>query len=144
MTSRKILAFALHRSFREAAAQVEKVKKFHRLKGKIVENEELEEKFGRKIERALKGEKPNLELERYRYSEVYRRLLQTEPGETITYGKLARETGVHVRQVVWALKFNPFPILIPCHRVVARNGIGGYTPLGTSFKVFLLEMEKDL
>ncbi len=40
-----------------------------------------------------------------------------------------------------ALANNPIPIIIPCHRVVAKNGIGGYSG-GVDIKIRLLELEE--
>ena len=66
-------------------------------------------------------------------------------GQTISYGDLARQAGYPraARAVGTVMSSNRFPILIPCHRVLAAGGkLGGYTsPLGTSFKQRLLEME---
>jgi len=63
-------------------------------------------------------------------------------GETITYAELARRIGRDgaARAVGQALSKNPYPIVIPCHRVVARSGIGGYSG-GVGVKKKLLEME---
>lgn len=55
------------------------------------------------------------------------RALQTIPaGETVTYGQLARRLGTSARAVGGACRANPCPIVVPCHRVVARNGLGGF------------------
>lgn len=63
-------------------------------------------------------------------------------GETITYSELAGNIGSRgVRAVGNALGKNPIPIIIPCHRVVAKKGIGGYSG-GIDIKTRLLEMEK--
>ena len=50
-------------------------------------------------------------------------------GETITYGELARlsGTGVPPRAIGEIMAANPVPIIIPCHRVVASDGLGGYS-----------------
>lgn len=61
-------------------------------------------------------------------------------GKTITYGELAKRIGSHPRAIGGALAKNPFPIFIPCHRVVASNGIGGYSE-GINIKIRLLELE---
>ena len=62
-------------------------------------------------------------------------------GETLTYSELAKRIGtLGVRAVGGALSRNPFPIVIPCHRVVAKNGIGGYSA-GQDIKACLLELE---
>jgi O-6-methylguanine DNA methyltransferase len=55
-------------------------------------------------------------------------LAQVRFGETISYGELAAAAGAPraARAVGAALGKNPIPILLPCHRVVAANGIGGY------------------
>ncbi len=58
---------------------------------------------------------------------VYLALLEVKEGETITYGELARRIGCRSAQAVGqALKRNPFAPLVPCHRVVAKEGIGGF------------------
>jgi len=49
-------------------------------------------------------------------------LAKVRSGEVISYGELAAAA----RAVGSALGKNPIPILLPCHRVVASNGIGGY------------------
>ena len=48
-------------------------------------------------------------------------------GETRTYGDLAAALGSAARAIGQANGANPIPILIPCHRVVAGNGLGGYS-----------------
>ena len=66
-------------------------------------------------------------------------------GETITYKELARRIGSPdaCRAVANACGANPFPIIIPCHRVVASGGkTGGYTG-GIDIKRALLEIEKQ-
>ena len=49
-------------------------------------------------------------------------------GDRVTYTDLAvlAESPRANRAVASAMRHNPFPVLIPCHRVVARNGIGGF------------------
>lgn len=48
-------------------------------------------------------------------------------GKTLTYGELAKQLNSHPRAVGQALKRNPLPILLPCHRVVSQTGIGGFS-----------------
>ena len=43
-----------------------------------------------------------------------------------TYGALAEKLGTSARAVGNACRHNPVLILVPCHRVVARNGLGGF------------------
>jgi len=63
-------------------------------------------------------------------------------GRTMTYSQLAGKIGCRgARAVGNALGKNPLPIIIPCHRVVAKKGIGGYSA-GIDIKTRLLELEK--
>ncbi len=63
-------------------------------------------------------------------------------GTTLTYSELAERIGIRsARAVGRALSINPILIVIPCHRVVAKNGIGGYSA-GVDIKKRLLELEK--
>lgn len=65
-------------------------------------------------------------------------------GETISYGQLAAKSKSPraARAVGSIMKINRVPLVIPCHRVVASNGIGGYSASeGISVKRDLLEME---
>ncbi len=65
-------------------------------------------------------------------------------GSTRSYSEIARLLGTSPRAVGQALKRNPLPVLIPCHRVVAATGIGGYTVMGelnTQIKEKLLKLE---
>jgi methylated-DNA-[protein]-cysteine S-methyltransferase len=47
-------------------------------------------------------------------------------GQTRTYGSIARELGSAPRAVGQACRANPLPIVVPCHRVVAAHGLGGF------------------
>ena len=66
-------------------------------------------------------------------------------GQTVSYGELALQAGHPgaARAVGTVMSSNRFPILIPCHRVLAAGGkLGGYTsPAGIQLKKRLLEME---
>ena len=69
-------------------------------------------------------------------------------GSTITYGLLAQRLGdpAKARAVGQALGRNPWPIVIPCHRITAAGGgMGGFSaPGGTATKLKLLEIEGAL
>ena len=56
-------------------------------------------------------------------------LRQVRSGRTVTYAELARRsgTGVPARAIGSIMAANPVPLLIPCHRVVAADGLGGYS-----------------
>lgn len=65
-------------------------------------------------------------------------------GETRTYEEIAEEIGVPraYRAVANACAANPVPLIVPCHRVVRKDGgLGGYA-LGIERKKYLLEMER--
>ncbi len=68
------------------------------------------------------------------------------PGETLTYGELARRIGApgEAREVGKALSRNRFPLIVPCHRVVAADGrLGGFSaPGGAETKRRLLAIER--
>lgn len=70
------------------------------------------------------------------------RALQTIPsGETLTYGQLAKRLNTSPRAIGQACRTNPLPIVIPCHRVVAAEHLGGYAGARTGK---LLDMKKWL
>lgn len=63
-------------------------------------------------------------------------------GETRTYGDLAAELDTLPQAVGQACGANPIPIIIPCHRVTAANGLGGYSGGGgVETKIRLLRHE---
>lgn len=72
--------------------------------------------------------------------------MQTIPyGETRSYGDLASAIGSAPRAVGRACGKNPIPIVIPCHRVLARGGLGGYSgDGGLATKTRLLALEGAL
>ncbi len=66
-------------------------------------------------------------------------------GATASYAAIAREVGGSPRSVGGANAANPIPILIPCHRVVAADGVGGYSGAGgLRTKQWLLALEQPL
>jgi O-6-methylguanine DNA methyltransferase len=73
---------------------------------------------------------------------VFEELVKVSFGKTVTYEELAvRVKNTNYRRAVaMALSANPFPVVIPCHRVVAKNGLGGFS-CGIGMKKKLLELE---
>jgi methylated-DNA-[protein]-cysteine S-methyltransferase len=73
---------------------------------------------------------------------VYLELIKIKSGETITYNALAERVGRPgaARAVGTAMARNPFLVVIPCHRVVASKGLGGYA-CGLDIKRALLNGE---
>lgn len=63
-------------------------------------------------------------------------------GETRTYGDLAKELNRPAQAIGQACGQNPIPLIIPCHRVLAANSLGGFSaPGGVEIKVALLRHE---
>jgi methylated-DNA-[protein]-cysteine S-methyltransferase len=100
----------------------------------------------------LRGEKRDLreiELDLDGLPEFNRRVYELSrtipPGSTMTYGEIAMRLGSPgtARAVGQALGQNPWPIVVPCHRVLAADGgMGGFSaPGGVSTKRRMLEIE---
>ena len=105
------------------------------------------------IRRLLDGEPVDLGAVRLDWSavpdfarRVYAIARAVAAGRVVTYGWVARELGgdTDARSVGQALGANPFPIVVPCHRVIAADGrIGGFSaPGGTATKQRILAIEK--
>lgn len=81
-------------------------------------------------------------------SQVYAIARSIPPGQTLTYGDIARRLGdiSLSRAVGQALGANPWPIVVPCHRVLAAGGRkGGFSaPGGADTKLRMLEIEGAL
>ncbi len=77
----------------------------------------------------------------YRRS-VWQALCDIPYGETRTYQQIAAKAGGSARSVGQANGRNPIPLIIPCHRVVAAQNIGGYSGGdGLTTKRWLLALE---
>jgi methylated-DNA-[protein]-cysteine S-methyltransferase len=75
---------------------------------------------------------------------IYAIIRTVPPGETITYGEIAKRLGAaEARDVGQAMGQNPFPPIVPCHRVVAAGGkTGGFSaPGGVATKLRMLAIE---
>ena len=74
---------------------------------------------------------------------IYKKLLEVPKGQITTYGELAKAVGLKNGQRVVGkiMNKNPYPVIIPCHRVVMSTGkIGGYA-FGENIKIKLLNDE---
>ena len=83
------------------------------------------------------------------YHQVWKTLMSTHPGETLSYAQLATRSGHpgKARAIGQAVSRHSIPILIPCHRVVKSGGkgIGNYSGGdGASTKQWLLDHEKKM
>lgn len=80
------------------------------------------------------------------HARVYDVALSIRPGETLTYGEVARRIGEPgaAQAVGQALGKNPWPIIVPCHRVLAAGGrTGGFSANGgVDTKLRLLSIER--
>lgn len=106
------------------------------------------EGFARELRQYLKGKrsgfKSTLDLSsgtRFQKA-VWKKLLDVPYGEVVTYKELACAVGSPraARAVGNAVGKNPLPIVVPCHRVLAANGLGGYS-CGIEIKKSLLRLE---
>ena len=97
----------------------------------------------------LAGERSSFELATEATGDAFARrvwaLIDAIPyGETTTYGEIARTLGdvALARRVGWAVGHNPLSIVVPCHRVVGKDGrLTGYAG-GLERKRFLLDLER--
>lgn|GEM_PF-1136098 len=114
----------------------------------------LEQQLACMLSRYFKGDKVDFEripialpMEGRFLNDVLTALQRVPYGETRDYGWLAREIGKPkaARAVGGALGRNPIPILVPCHRIITRDGLlGGFMrdhPAGGRIKEFLLALE---
>ena len=82
------------------------------------------------------------------HARVYEIARTISPGETLTYGQIAEKLGdkLLARDVGQALGQNPWPIVVPCHRVTAAGGkLGGFSArggAGTKLKLLAIEGAK--
>lgn len=77
---------------------------------------------------------------------VWHALMPIPAGQPVTYGTLAKQLGSAARAIGQACGSNPLPILIPCHRVVAAGGLGGFMHASSgaplNVKAWLLQHER--
>lgn len=71
----------------------------------------------------------------------YRTIVEIPYGETVSYSEVAKANGIHPRTVGLYLSKNPVPIIVPCHRVIGKNGTLGGFSAGIEWKKFLLHTE---
>ena len=74
---------------------------------------------------------------------VWKELLDIRYRETLSYGEIGDRIGTKAYRAIGnACGKNPIPILIPCHRVVGKDNIGGFS-LGLDLKRKLLDIERS-
>jgi len=110
----------------------------------------LQKKLGEQLKRYFAAPQTGFDLPLQQQGTPYQqrvwRALQRIPsGKTLTYGQLAKRLHSSPRAIGNACRQNPLPLLVPCHRVVAASGLGGFAgetagrPL--ALKRWLLEHE---
>jgi len=75
------------------------------------------------------------------YGQIYQEVRKVAYGETATYGEIAGKVSTSPRVVGQAMRRNPTPLVIPCHRIVGKHDVGGFTP-SPEIKKALILMEK--
>ncbi len=117
-----------------------------------IHDQEAIKQVSHRLDRYFRGDELDLDvaIDWTRFTDFQRNVLQAvctiPPGQTSTYGQIAREIGrdkFSARAVGRANATNPIPIIIPCHRVVGNNGeLTGYGgPGGIRTKAWLLSLE---
>lgn len=75
--------------------------------------------------------------------QVMKKLLDIPYGECISYSEFAENLGnrVGVRSIATLIGKNPLPVVVPCHRVIKKNGETGEFVFGTKIKQELIDFE---
>jgi len=111
-----------------------------------VDRSELAEEIAAHLESGASCPKAELDMSACtEFQKQIYALVQAIPrGKTMTYGQVADRAARPgaARAVGRAMATNPFAILVPCHRVVAKKGLGGYF-WGTEMKEKLLRLERE-
>lgn len=110
----------------------------------------LQKETERQIREYFAGKRKSFDLPFYLNGTVFQKkvwnVLRTIPyGKTVSYQELAEMcgNGNACRAVGMAVHSNPFPVIIPCHRVIRKDGsLGGYA-YGVERKRILLELERE-
>ncbi len=117
----------------------------------ICEHDEMETNWIRRFQRYANGERvsiSNLKIDQSWMTPFQKRVTaacrRIPRGQVLTYGQLATMAGSPgaSRAVGTVMAQNRFPLVIPCHRVVASNGLGGFSAAGgQGLKQKLLSLE---
>lgn len=108
--------------------------------------EESQEKIQKQLKEYLDAERKDFDLEINfpdgLTGDVMREMRQILYGETRSYGELAQTLDTAAVAVGNACGKNPLPVIVPCHRVVGANSLGGYK-YGRNVKEELLDLETE-
>jgi len=119
-------------------------------KDMLKRDEAMNRPLTKEVKRALKGKtvskafKLDINLTPFQRS-VLEKITLIPFGQTRSYGEVARIIGRPggARAVGQVMKRNPFPLVFPCHRVIAAKGLGGFSG-GLALKRYLIERENIL
>jgi methylated-DNA-[protein]-cysteine S-methyltransferase len=123
-----------------------KVRRIYFSQQRPAESSELAERIAAHLEKG--APRPAVELDLSACTpfqqKVYAVVQEIRRGETMTYGEVAARAGCPkgARAVGRAMATNPFVIFVPCHRVVARHGQGGFA-WGLETKEKMQKLEKE-
>jgi methylated-DNA-[protein]-cysteine S-methyltransferase len=124
----------------------QKVKRIYLSQESPDEPSHLAERIAAHLEKGAPSPSPDLDLSRCTdfQKRVYSVVQGIRRGKTLTYGEVAflARCPRGARAVGSALAKNPFAILVPCHRVVARKGLGGFA-WGLEVKERMLALERN-
>jgi len=113
-------------------------------KGEEIILTDFSKRLKRELEKYFKGRPTDFRWVSIEYPSKFERILKEVRkipfGKTVTYGDLAERLETSPRVVGAALRMNKVPVIIPCHRVVAKRGLGGYS-YGVEIKRKLLSLE---
>jgi len=137
---------------KQIASQLSEIDAFARKKKIILsENPKLLTRLAEDLKAFFSGKPANFKHELDLDSltmftqKVLRAAISIPYGKTVSYSDLAKKIGRPraFRAVARALAGNPIPLVIPCHRIVYRDGsIGGFSaPSGPAFKIKLFDLE---
>ncbi len=104
---------------------------------------DVAEGLKRELERYFSGKAAKFDFEVVypaNSGRILREVRKIPYGETTTYGELAKRLSTSPRAVGAALRANRVPVIVPCHRVVGKGWLGGYSG-GLEIKMKLLKLE---
>ena len=124
---------------------VERGKAVRILLGVYIQPAEFIDPFKKQLDEYFNGSRKILDfpvrIEGSRFQKKVWEIVRRIPyGAVITYGEIAKVLNTSPRAVGMALSKNLLPIYIPCHRVIAKDGLGGFSE-GLAWKKFLLKVE---
>ena len=124
---------------------VERGKAVRILLGVYIQPAEFIDPFKKQLDEYFNGSRKILDfpvrIEDSRFQKRVWEIVRRIPyGAVITYGEIAKVLNTSPRAVGMALSKNLLPIYIPCHRVIAKDGLGGFSE-GLAWKKFLLKVE---